>query len=216
MGRRLDRLTLENLGDLPQDVQRCVFWELDHVRRTRARGHELEEKRAWLADVLETWGPCGRVLYVDDEYAGHVIWAPPVYLPGAANFATAPASIDCVLVASAHVVAPRRGQGLGRVLAQAMLKDVLVRNTRSIRAVEAFAAERPRPSDCVLPVDFWLSLGFVTHRSHPAYPRMRLDLRRLATWRDELGQARERLERLAGGIRNPAGQPALRGAGLSR
>lgn len=199
MGRRTLRLTLDNLGDLPQATQACVFWELDPVRRQQARGHEIDEKRDWLSAVLREWGPCGRVLYVDDEYAGHIIWAPPGLLPGAAGFATAPVSADAVLVASAHVSPERRGEGLGRVLVQAMAKDVHKRAGQSapgetaLRAIEAFATERPRASDCVLPHDFWLSVGFATHRPHPVHPRMRMDLRSLVSWRGEFGSALERL-----------------------
>lgn len=198
MGRRNDRLTLDNLGDLPQAGQACVFWELDTVHRDRARGHEAEEKRTWLSGVLREWGQCGRVLYVDDEYAGHIIWAPPALLPGAASFATAPASPDAVLVASAQVTTEFRGQGLGRVLVQSMAKDVHRRMTRSgsndppLRAIEAFGAEHPRASDCVLPTAFWLSVGFATHRPHPIHPRMRMDLRSLVSWRGEFEQALER------------------------
>ena len=34
-GRRLARLTLDTLADLPDEVRSCVFWELDPVRRAR-------------------------------------------------------------------------------------------------------------------------------------------------------------------------------------
>ena len=61
MGRHLDCLTLDNLGDLPQAAQSCVFWELDQVQRTRRRGHEIDEKRDWISAVLREWGSCGRV-----------------------------------------------------------------------------------------------------------------------------------------------------------
>jgi GNAT superfamily N-acetyltransferase len=210
MGRRLDRLTLDNLGDLPQEAQSCVFWELDQVQRARSRGREIEEKRAWLSEVLRDWGSCGRILYVDEDYAGHVIWAPGTLLPGAANFATAPPSPDAVLVASAFVDPGHRRHGLGRVLVQAMAKDVWKHHARggTVRAIEAFGAERPRAGDCVLPVDFWLAVGFATHRAHPSYPRLRMDLRSTVTWREEVGHA---LERLTGGVKQPAGQALRRG-----
>lgn len=205
MGRRLDRLTLDNLGDLPQAAQSCVFWELDQVQHARARGHEVEEKRAWLSEVLREWGSCGRIAYIDGAYAGHVIWAPGPMLPGAGNFATAPASPDAVLVAGALVAPEQRGRGLGRVLVQAMAGDVWKHHARtgSVRAIEAFGAERADEDTCVLPVGFWLSVGFATHREHPSYPRMRMDLRSTVTWRDEVGHA---LERLTGAVKQPAGQ----------
>jgi hypothetical protein len=44
-----------------------------------------------------------------------------------------------------------------------------------------------------LPVDFLTAVGFYTVREHPAYPRMRLDLRTALRWREEVESAVERL-----------------------
>lgn len=191
MGRRLTRLTLDNLAELPTSCSGCVFWELDPVRREAVRGHESDEKSAWLSRVLREWGSCGRVLHVDDEYAGHLVWAPPVFVPGADGFATAPVSPDAVLLATGYVVPEHRGGGLGRVLVQAMAKDLLHRG--GIRAVEAFGDTRGRSGHCLLPADFLLAVGFATHRAHAAHPRMRMELRSTVTWRSELEAALERL-----------------------
>ena len=60
MSRRLARLTLDNLGDVPLGCRSCVFWELDPVRRDAVRGHEAEEKAAWVSMVLREWGSCRR------------------------------------------------------------------------------------------------------------------------------------------------------------
>ena len=59
VARRLERLTLDNLGDLPVGCRNCVFWELDPVRRQRAAdaGSACEEKEAWVSQVLLEWGP---------------------------------------------------------------------------------------------------------------------------------------------------------------
>jgi hypothetical protein len=57
--------------------------------------------------------------------------------------------------------------------------------------------------DCVLPADYLLRVGFKTHRPHPRYPRMRLELKSAVTWRDEVESA---LERLLGAVR-PARHP---------
>ena len=134
--------------------------------------------------MLLEWGSCGRVAYVDDDPAGYVLYAPPTYLPGADAFPTAPVSEDAVLLATAMVYPEYAGQGLGRMLMQAVVKDLVKRG--GIRAVEAFGdtraaarAERGDPTTyggCVLPADYLLRVGFKTHRPHPRYPRMRLEL----------------------------------------
>ena len=191
MGRRIDRLTLDSLTELPERCRRCVFWELDPVRRAQAIGHEETEKSAWLSYALREWGSVGQVVRVDGEYAGHIIWAPAVYVPGADGFATAPVSPDAILLVTARVDPRFRGVGLGRVLVQSMAKE-LIRHG-GIRAVEAFADTRGRASSCTVPADFLLAVGFATHRAHPIHPRMRMELRSTVSWRGELEAALEKL-----------------------
>jgi GNAT superfamily N-acetyltransferase len=203
MGRHVERLTLDNLALLPTSCQECTFWELDPVRREQVRGHEAEEKAAWLSTMLREWGSVGRVVRVDDEVVGHALWAPAVHLPGSAGFATAPVSPDAVLLATAYVDPRHRGQGIGRVLVQSMAKDLIKRG--GIGAVEAFGAMKPAIGEdhrrCVLPADFLLAVGFRTHRPHAAYPRMRMDLSTTVSWREELETALERLLGVVGGKR---------------
>jgi GNAT superfamily N-acetyltransferase len=214
MARRLERLTLDNLVDLPVACRSCTFWELDPVRRERAAeaGTTADEKQTWVSQVLLEWGSCGRVAYVDGDPAGYVLYAPPAFLPGAQTFPTAPASEDAVLLATAMVYPDYAGTGLGRALMQAVVKDLVKRG--GIRALEAFGdARRPVVKEqalasyggCVLPADYLLAVGFKTQRAHPRYPRMRLDLKSVLTWRDEVEQA---LERLMGVVRpHPAPAP---------
>jgi GNAT superfamily N-acetyltransferase len=221
MARRLARLTLDNLGDLPVGCQSCTFWELDPVRRQRAveAGEGLSEKEAWVSTVLLEWGSCGRIAYVDNDPAGYVLYAPPMFLPGADAFPTAPVSEDAVLLATAMVYPEYAGSGLGRVLMQTVVKDLVKRG--GIRALEAFGdtrapslAEHQRKGvygGCVLPQSYLLRVGFKTHRAHPRYPRMRLELKSVVTWRDEVESA---LERLLGAVRParvPAADPTRRG-----
>lgn len=223
MSRRLARLTLDTLADLPDDARSCLFWELDPVRRARAEraGDAQDEKEAWLSRVLLDWGSCGWVVYVDDLAAGHVLYGPPVFFPGAEQLPTAPPAEDAVLLAAALVAPEHRGGGLGRLLMQQVVKDLVKRG--GIRAVEAFGDTRaagPGPGQrhdtgratgsghgsCVLPADYLLHVGFKTVRPHPRYPRMRLDLRSAVTWRSEVEAA---LEKLLGAVRpaRPATAP---------
>jgi GNAT superfamily N-acetyltransferase len=199
------RLTLDTLGDLPESSRSCAFWELDPVRRARAEaaGEGASEKEAWLSRVLLEWGSCGRVVYVDGQAAGFVAYAPATYLPGAAALPTAPPSEDAVLLSTALVLPEHRGGGLGRILMQGVVTDLVKRG--GIRAVEAFGdARTPRvdadghEGPCVLPADYLLHVGFKTHRPHPRHPRMRLEVKSAVTWRSEVETA---LERLLGVVR---------------
>jgi GNAT superfamily N-acetyltransferase len=216
MARRIARLTLDNLDDLPETCRHCVFWELDPVRR---RGLDpaarADEKEDWVSRVLLEWGSCGRVAYVDGQPAGYITYAPPLSVPGADSFPTAPVSGDAVLLVTAMVFPEHADAGLGRVLVQAVAKDLLKRGgIRAIEAIGDLSAERGAYGGCVLPADFLLRVGFKTHRSHPRYPRMRLDLRSVLTWREEVEQA---LEKLVGVVRprpRPVRPAAERHAGF--
>ena len=222
MGRKIVRLTLDNVALVQAPCRDCLFWELDPVRRTRVRPADaVAEKEAWLSGVLRDWGSCGRVALVDDVPVGFVVYAPPAYLPGSAGFPTAPVSPDAVLLTTVYVDPAQAGGGLGRMLVQAMARDLIQRG--GVRAVEAFGDTRigrsteqargrtpqgARPSAgpwdvgpgrrCVLPAEFLGSVGFKTQRAHGVTPRMRMDLRSALTWRDEFEHA---LERLLGAVR---------------
>jgi len=206
MARRVTRLTVDTLATLPESVRTCLAWELDPVRRHEVEraGAAMDEKEAWVSHVLLEWGSCGRVLYVDDEPAGFVVYAPPAYFPGSASYPTSPLSEDAVQLATAQVFDEYAGGGLGRVLMQVMVKDLLRHG--DLRAVECIGVEgRARGGDCMLPVQFLQRVGFKTHRPHPRYPRMRLELKSVLTWREEMESA---LSRLVGAVRSRRAAPA--------
>jgi GNAT superfamily N-acetyltransferase len=198
LSRRLADLTLDSLDDLPQPCRQCVFWELDPVSRRRAEDLDWAgaEKRAWLSTALREWGPCGKVAYVDGAPAGFVLYAPAGQVPQSRSFATSPISADAVLLVTARVLPEYAGAGLGKILVQAVAKQLLRR--RGIKAMEAFGDARWERPACVLPVGYLEAVGFQTVRFHPRYPRMRLDLRTALTWRAEVEVA---VERLLGAVR---------------
>ena len=197
MSRKVVRLTLDHLDALPVPCRHCLFWELDPVRRSRIDDPDTAaaEKDAWVSQVLREWGSCGRVVLVEDRPVGYLIYAPAAYVPGAAAFPTAPVSPDAVLLTTAYVAPEHAGGGLGRMLVQGMARDLIKRG--GIRAVEAFGDTRSE-GQCVVSNDFLGGVGFKTHRPHPRHPRMRMELRSVLTWRDELESA---VERLLGAVR---------------
>lgn len=200
MSRKVGRLTVDHLALLPETVRTCLFWELDPVRRGRVRPEEAAaEKEAWVSEVLREWGSCGRVVLVDGELAGFLVYAPAAFVPGAAGFPTAPVSPDAVLLTTVYVDPARTGGGLARLLIQGMARDLIRRDT--LPAVEAFGhlGRSPRGRHrCTVPAAFLGSVGFKTQRPHPTTPRMRMDLRSALTWREELEAA---VERLVGAVR---------------
>jgi predicted N-acetyltransferase YhbS len=205
MARRTVRLTVDHLAEVAVPCRTCLTWELDAVGRARLEPAERAgEKETWLSAAMREWGSCGRVVLVDDEVVGHVIYAPASFFPGAAAFPTAPVSSDAVLLTALYVDPAARGGGIGRLLVQGMAAD-LVR--RGYVAVEAFGDTRAT-APCLVPAEFLSRVGFKTQRAHITTPRMRMELRSAVTWKDEVEQA---LERLWGAVR-PAPDPARRPA----
>jgi GNAT superfamily N-acetyltransferase len=192
MARRLVSLTLDNLDDLPPRCRRCVFWELDPIGQERAqRSGELAlEKEAWVSATLLEWGSCGKIAYVDGVPAGYVMFAPPAYVPRSVAFPTSPVSADAALLMTAYVLPDFAGGGIGRMLAQAVAKDMI---RRGIRAVEAFGDLKWDGPACLVPAEHLLAVGFKTVRPHHRYPRLRLELRTALTWREDVEVALERL-----------------------
>lgn len=201
-GREVVSLTLDRVRDLPDGCATCVFWELDPVLAARAieRGDPELDKESWLSAALLEWGSVGRLVYVDEQPAGYLTYAPAHLVPRASAFPTAPVSPDAVLLMTAKVLPEYTGQGLGRVLVQAAAKDVMRRGIRAIEAFGHLGDDTVPEAQCIMPAEFLIAVGFKTVREHPVHPRLRLDLRTVLTWREDVEQA---VERLLASVRAP-------------
>ena len=192
MSRRAVNVTLDNLDDLPTRCRSCVFWELDPLAHDRAveAGDTAFEKESWSSATLLEWGSCGKSVYVDAVPAGYVLFAPPSHVPRSVAFPTSPVSADAVLLMTGHVLPDFQGGGLGRMLLQAVAKDL---TRRGVRAIEAFGDEKWETPNCVLPAEHLRSVGFKTVRPHHRFPRLRLELKTAVSWREDGEVALERL-----------------------
>lgn len=171
----------------------CARWTLDPVAG-RAETDVAAANRSWIAEVEQSWGPCGLLLRLDDAREGpvaaHALYAPAALAPGTQAFATSPASPDAVVLLTLRVSPEHAGRGLGRHLVQAVTKDLLGRDQT---ALEAFADSRTPPAPCLLPADFLLACGFGVHRAHARTPRLRMDLSTTLRWREGVGAMVSRL-----------------------
>ena len=209
MTRRVVSLTLDNLEDITPSCRRCVFWELDPVARGRAEeaGDTAFEKEAWASATLLDWGSCGKVVYVDGVPAGWVLFAPPSVVPRSVAFPTSPVSADAVLLMTGYVAEEFRDQGIGRVLVQNVAKDLI---RRGVRAIEAYGDAQGQTGHCVLPAAHLLAVGFKTVRPHPRWPRLRMELKSVVSWREDVEVA---IDRLLGSLTH---EGALRPVGAGR
>ncbi|MCA1832645.1 MAG: GNAT family N-acetyltransferase [Actinomycetota bacterium] len=206
MGRRIESLTLRTLDDLPLRCRGCVHWELSPLEQALAMEHDPEfEKEAWCSAVSLETGTCGRVIYVDDVPAGYALAAMPENLPRA-EFFPARVSKDAYLLATMHVLPEFAGQGIGKTLIQAVLKDA---KEHGKRALECFADRQWTRPECMIPAEFCERVGFKVKRDHPRFPLMRIDVRSLAKVAETMEAA---MEAFLESVRIPS-EPAPRPAG---
>jgi GNAT superfamily N-acetyltransferase len=215
--RRLEPMTADAVGDLPDPCRRCLFWELGaprpelHRRAGPRRGNgsgasaeddeSLVHKGEWVAERSLETGPPGRLIRLDGAVVAYAMFAPkPAFAPRAAS--SPRVSPDALLLAALWVDPVHREVGLGRLLIQAALREAI---KLDLAGVEAFGDRRWREQDCVLPATWLLHEGFEVHREHPRYPLFRIDTKRTSRWADTLEHA---LEEILEKVPRPARAPA--------
>jgi GNAT superfamily N-acetyltransferase len=194
MARRIRALTPERVDDLPDVCACCALWESELAGGPAcARVQDRERLVAWISTVRSEWGECGRIAYEGGEVLGFVKYAPPRYFP---NVRTMPSGVpddDAVLLACLRVSGDVRHAGLGKLLLQAVLRDLTSRGEKVVEAYAAAAAP-DREHTPLTSVEFLLRQGFTVARPHPRYPLMRLELKSLAAWTDNLEAVLEALQ----------------------
>jgi GNAT superfamily N-acetyltransferase len=194
VARRILTLTVDRIGDLPDLCSSCAMWEGGSpALASCAPAAAREELARWVRDVRSAWGECGRIAYENGEPLGFVKYAPPRFFPQAVTMPAGPPDPDAVLLACLHVEPEVRDAGLGKVLVQSALRDLV---SRGERIVEAYAAADPTDEGTtpLMGVDFLLKQGFTVVRPHPMTPLMRLELKTLVSWTESVEAVLEALQ----------------------
>lgn len=189
--RELRPLTSDRVGDLVGACAPCTFWQTVPRNGHSDPREPLELLTEWVDAVTADWGPPGRIAYVDGSPAGHVIVAPARHVPRLAAFPTAPGDPSTLMLVTAVTLPGQPDRGLRKALVQAAAKEALHHRVRSLEVVGARPLAVSRHA-CVLDVAFLEKVGFRLERDHPAYPRLRMDLRTVVTLRDEAAAALSR------------------------
>jgi ribosomal protein S18 acetylase RimI-like enzyme len=186
MARRIRPLTVERIGDLPDPCSACALWEIGGPGAPGCGPSDDADTFAeWISVVRSEWGDCGLVAYEGGDPLGFVKYAPPRFFPRAAAMPSGAPDEDSVLIACLHVMSDVRDVGLGKVMLQAALRDLVTRKEKYVEAyADADHADRERTP--LMSVEFLLRQGFRVARPHPSYPLMRLELKSLVTWTDNL------------------------------
>lgn len=220
--RRAAPLDVVHVDRLPGACGGCLVWELGIAgpdRRAVAvpRGMPREEppadpvgrKRAWVREVTDAWGPPGAVIEREGDLVAWASFGPATAYARRLPPVPAP-DPEAVLLATLWVGPAVRGEGLGRLLLAAALRESL---RHDARALEAYGDRRWRERACALPLPWLLAEGFVVAREHPRTPLVRIDLRRVARWTDSLEHA---LATVLGRAPTPVTAPVRSPAGAGR
>lgn len=210
MARRMRALTSDRVGDLPDPCSSCALWETGGREAPVCEPAVQRERfERWIDGVRAEWGECGRIAYENREPLGFVKYAPPRFFPQAISMPSGPPDPASVLIACVHAVPEARDDGLGKVLLQAALRDLVSRGEKVVEAYAATDAVDTERSP-LMAVEFLLRQGFTVARPHAIYPLMRLELKSLATWTDNIEAVLDALqlprvrERVPATLVNPA------------
>ena len=206
--RELRPLTPDLVPDLVGACAPCTFWQTVPRNGHSDPSEPLVLLAEWVESVTADWGPPGRIAYVDGQPAGHVVVAPARHVARLAAFPTSPSDPSTLMLVTAVTTPEYAGRGLRKALVQSAAKDALRHRVRSLEAVAARPLAVSRHA-CVLDVGFLEKVGFRVERDHPAYPRLRIDLRTVVTLRDEAAAAIARaLDRVPGVRPVPESHPS--------
>lgn len=193
MARRLIGLSIADREMLPSRCVGCVYWESPQaLPRECGLACDTAAATGWVRTVAAEWGECGRVAVEDGAFLGFIKYAPPAYLPQALHLPSG-APIDGVpVIACMHLAPEARRRGLGGVLLRAALRDLTLRGERSVQ-VYALAGRTDFENSPLVGVEFLLRNGFVVAKPHHEVPLLRLDLKSLVSWSDNLEAVLESL-----------------------
>jgi GNAT superfamily N-acetyltransferase len=194
MSRELRPLSLSDLHRLPQGCSACVFWESKTGQEHRC-GAACDDEllTSWFEQVVEEWGPPGRSALEDGEVLGLIKYAPARYFPQSRMFLSGPPDPDTVLITCMHISSDARHHGLGKLLLQAALRDLVDRGERRAQAFGIANSDEPLDLRPAIGVEFLERHGFQTVRKDPEFPLMRLELRSLASISENLESVLETL-----------------------
>ena len=205
MTRRFIGLSIADVKRLPARCAECVYWESNATLPAEC-GAACDGAAAieWRRTVAAEWGECGRVAVEDGEFLGFIKYAPPGYFPQTRHMPAGPPLPDAIMIACMHIAPEARRHGLGGVLLREALRDLAGRGERTVQAY-ALGRRNNFESSPMVGVEFLVRSGFTVARPHPEMPLLRLDLKSLVSWADNLEAV---LESLRIPVRVPKRAPA--------
>lgn len=186
MARKFIGLSIAERENLPSRCTSCVYWESpERLPMECGSRCDADYAREWVRRVADEWGECGKVVAEDGEYLGFIKYAHPSYFPQAQQMPSGPPLPDAPLITCLHIDPSARRHGLGSVLLREALRDLASRNEKTVQAY-ALAHRMDLDIAPLVGVEFLLRSGFTVVKPHPEVPLLKLDLKSLVSWADNL------------------------------
>ena len=199
--RSIETITPEHCAALPGQCGRCGFWEQwEPASIESAFCAGAADKKHWYDHVLAQWGSCGKLVMQGDQALAYCQYAPADFIPQIRYCKLGPISSDAVFLSCLYVPVDYRGRGLGKLLVNAVQKDLI---KRGYRAIETFARRAPakNPSGWT---EFYMANGWHVIKESTSMTLLRLDLRATVTWQINLESVLEGLQiPVAGKVQAP-------------
>ncbi|MHB1451404.1 MAG: GNAT family N-acetyltransferase [Coriobacteriia bacterium] len=184
--RKIIGLSVLDRDRLPTPCAGCLYWEsadrLPFECGARCDAAEANERVRVIADG---WGECGRVVLEDGEVLGFIKYALPIYMPQSRYLPSGQPDGDAPLITCMHIHPDARQKGVGGLLLRAAMRDLAQRGERTVQAY-ATTIRGDMSNVPVVGVEFLLRHGFTVARPHPLVPLLRVDLKTLVSWTENL------------------------------
>ena len=155
---RVEDISEKNLDDVFMFCSRNRPWAPMDDPGEKAR----DLKRQWLLEMLERYGPCTKIAYIDEKPVAQITFYPEEAIPFLHNPRKDVVNIKCIY--NSHPEARRKGAGA------ALLKALVDEGHSGLECLGGrhcrFVVTRPFPHEGDLPLaDFYDKYGFKQGRS---------------------------------------------------
>jgi GNAT superfamily N-acetyltransferase len=167
----------ETIVDFFSPCRSCLYWEAPNIDRI-PDDEAFAIKQQWFKRTRESFGNCGKLLYINGRPAAYTQYCLPHLLERVTEYSyVLPVSLDALLISCLYVYKGYRKNGLGTRLLQAVVDEV---KERGYDAVETYARD-DSPNNCSGPTAFYCKNGFTIRKKkrwgHAVFSLVRCEFR---------------------------------------
>jgi len=147
------------LGEIPSPCRNCIYWEFPELFNKVKSEEAFKHKKSWFIKALNSFGVCGKILYVNDEAVAYSQFAPYHLLPQTKNYGCQLEEVrnDTVFLSCLFICKPEyRRMGLGSKLLEDILSSLRAYGFNEIETI----ARRGSANNPSGPLEFYLKHNF--------------------------------------------------------